>query len=321
VAGLRSRPESTEGAETVESADNTEQQVEGVLNGVLGEAPTERDEQPSRTESVAIRRAADVAADRRAEPADADAEVETREVPAEPVRKPRPRTVDGSRPAGKRRTTGAARPDDLVVAEKGAGTKPGRLARHARVDDRPTRTPAQRQISVAIVLAVVAVILGGLAVYFRGEIEKLTSGDSNSALTDSGATSQVTGQLSDAIKKTFSYNYTDLDSTEKAVKEVLSGKALCEYNLLFAELKQYAPEQKIILATTVRQIGVVRLEGDRAEALIYIDQQSTRVDTNKTVYVGAQFAVQAHRDNDRWKIIEFDMFGQNLFSGKATPTC
>ncbi|HEX6353909.1 hypothetical protein [Actinophytocola sp.] len=315
VAGLRNKPTHTEppaAPEPVDSADtvedkvevetpDTEERVSGVLTGVLGESP---------------------APDEPASEADSDAEPEPKPEP-KPRRKAadEPTTRSTPRPAGKRRTAGSARPTDLAAAEKGAGTQSRRPGRHVRVDDRPTRSPSQRQLSVAIVLAVVAVVLGGLAVFFRGQVDNLTSGDSNSALTDSAGTSQVVGQLSDAIKKTFSYNYTDMGATEKVVKEVLSGKALCEYNLLFTELKQYAPQQKIILATTVREIGVVRLEGDRAEALVYIDQQSTRADVNKTVYVGGQFAVRAQRVDDRWKITKFDMFGQALVNGKQAPTC
>jgi Mce-associated membrane protein len=327
VAGLRNRPSHEEPPEAPvedQAPADTEERESGVLTGDLGDSPADTRDEPAGTEPTAD---LDVETDLDETEPDED------ETPAEPVAKPRPKAAATraaapapkatapARPAGKRRTSGATRPTDLAAAEQGAGTQPKRAARHVRVDDRPTRPRAQRQIAVAIVLAVVAVVLGGLAVFFRGQVDNLTSGDSNSALTDSAGTSQVVGQLSDAIKKTFSYNYSDLDSTEKAVKEVLSGKALCEYNLLFGELKQYAPQQKIILATTVREIGVVRLEGDRAEALVYIDQQSTRADVGKTVNVGGQFAVQAHRQDDRWKITKFDMFGQALINGKPAPTC
>jgi Mce-associated membrane protein len=238
---------------------------------------------------------------------------------ARPTRTPRAAPAAGSRPAGKRRSTGKARPDNLASAETDAGTE--RRSRVARLDDRPARTRGQRQISVAIVLAVVAVVLGALAVFFRGQTDDLTSGDPNTALTDSAATSQVKGQLTNAIKQTFSYNYTDLDSTEKAVKENLVGKALCEYNLLFGEVKEYAPQQKIVLDTTVRELALVRIDGERAEALVYIDQLSTRVDVNKTVAVGGQFSVHAAKQGDHWKITEFDMFGQPLFNGKPAPKC
>jgi Mce-associated membrane protein len=361
VAGLRNRtdhPESPEGLTTEQPAIPAEpepeerESVSGVLDGVLGQSPR-RAKPGEQADSSAD--AADDAADDDAdadlealraaaaaneppaadddtdddvddaedtdEDADTDDVEDTEVVEKKPARKPRA-VPAGSRPAGKRRATGKARPDDLSAAETDTDT--ARRPRHARADDQPAlsaRTKGQRQISVAIVLAVVAVVLGGLAVFFRGQADDLESVDSNTALTDSAATSQIKGQLTTAIKQTFSYNYTDLDATEKAVKDNLVGKALCEYNLLFGQVKEFAPKQKIVLDTTVRELALVRVDGDRAEALVYIDQLSTRVDVNKTVAVGGQFAVQAAKQGDHWKITEFDMFGQPLFNGQPAPKC
>jgi Mce-associated membrane protein len=328
VAGMRNRADHGPNVEPDETDDSTER-VSGVLTGLRGTPPKR---EPDDAETTVLPRITDEPAEDRPE-----VEPETNEPPAitedpedsedfeeageaeEPERKPRPAVAKGGvRPAGKRRSTGAARPEDLEEAESDAGHK--RPARRTAAE-RPARTKPQTQLSVATVLVVVAVVLVVLAVFFRGKANDLTSGDTNTALTDSGTTSQVTSQLTNAIKQTFSYNYTDLGSTEKAVKENLTGKALCEYNLLFGEVKQYAPQQKIILDTTVRQLAIVRIDGDRAEALVYIDQLSTRVDVNKTVAVGGQFAVQAHREGNHWKITEFDMFGQPLFNGKPAPTC
>jgi Mce-associated membrane protein len=317
VAGLRNRPEQR----TDEAHDEpVEERGNGVLHGLLGTPPAQDAE-----ETTVLPRVPEEIDPETNEPppvtddseADSDADPEPVEAATKTVPKPRP---EPTRPAGKRRATGTSRPTDLSAAESDAGAEP-RRSRHAQDDERPTRTKAQTQISVAILLVVVAVVLAGLAVFFRGKANDLTSGDTNTALTDTATTSQLKGQLTTAIKETFSYNYTDLGSTEKAVKENLTGKALCEYNLLFGEVKKYAPEQKIVLDTTVRELAVVRIDGDRAEALVYIDQLSTRVDVNKTVAVGGQFAVQAHREGDHWKITEFDMFGQPLFNGKPAPTC
>lgn len=313
VAGLRNRND----VRAEEDTQSTER-VSGVLNGLRGTPPTKGDDDAETTVLPRITDE-DVLAESEPEPDEVvdETDPETNEPPAitdddeEEVRKPLPKAT---RPAGKRRSTGRARPEDLAEAESDT--------RSARSETRPVRTKAQTQTSVAIILVVVAVVLAGLAVFFRGKANELTSGDTtNTALTDSATTSQIKGQLSNAIKQTFSYNYTDLASTEKAVKENLTGKALCEYNLLFGEVKQYAPEQKIVLDTTVREMGIVRIDGDRAEALVYIDQLSTRVDVNKTVAVGGQFAVQAKKVGDHWKITEFDMFGQPLFNGKPAPTC
>ena len=319
VAGLRNRPEQRTDEELVEESS---ERGNGVLNGLLGTPPAPAEDAE---ETSVLPRVEEIDPETNEPPAITDSEDDEDskddEEPAKPATKtdpkPRPETA---RPAGKRRVTGTSRPTDLEAAESDAGAE-RRRSRQAKDDERPTRTKAQTQISVAIILAVVAVILAGLAVFFRGKANDLTSGDTNTALTDTATTSQLKGQLTTAIKETFSYNYTDLGSTEKAVKENLTGKALCEYNLLFGEVKKYAPEQKIVLDTTVRELAVVRIDGDRAEALVYIDQLSTRVDVNKTVAVGGQFAVQAHRDGDHWKITEFDMFGQPLFNGKPAPKC
>lgn len=316
VAGLRNRPE-----QRTDEVEESSEHGNAVLNGLLGTPPVPAEDAE---ETSVLPRVPEIDPETNEPPPITDDEDEAAadsEDDAEPatktVPKPHPKPT---RPAGKRRVTGTSRPTDLEAAESDAGAE-RRRSRHAKADERPTRTKAQTQISVAIILAVVAVVLAGLAVFFRGKVNDLTSGDTNTALTDTATTSQLKGQLTTAIKETFSYNYTDLGSTEKAVKENLTGKALCEYNLLFGEVKKYAPEQKIVLDTTVRELAVVRVDGDRAEALVYIDQLSTRVDVNKTVAVGGQFAVQAHRDGDHWKITEFDMFGQPLFNGKPAPTC
>ncbi|MFI7677755.1 hypothetical protein [Actinophytocola sp. NPDC049390] len=330
VAGLRNRsdqPEhlaeqTTEEPETTEQTEQETERLSGVLDGVLGKSPTrppaedEVDEDDLADLRAAAAEPPPVTEDDEADEADGEPDEETAE--DEPASKTRPASA-GSRPAGKRRSTGRARPDDLAVAETGADA--ARRPRHVRLDDQPAKSKGQRQISAAIVVAVVAVVLGALAFFFRGEAQDLTSGDKNTALTDPAATSQVKGQLTNAIKRTFSYNYADLASTEKAVKENLVGKALCEYDLLFGQVKEYAPKQKIVLDTTVRELALVRIDGDRAEALVYIDQLSTRVDVNKTVAVGGQFAVQAAKHGDHWKITEFDMFGQPLFNGKPAPKC
>ena len=284
VAGLRNRPATT--------PDQDESEHESV-SGVLDVPDTTETEQP---------------------------EVEPEPTPVAdtdtigaPATDDRPSPV--RRPAGKRRATGTTRPATLAEAEAQAGTQ---------VAARPERTPRRRgatQLSVAIVLAVVAVVLAGLAVWFRGEADSLGSGDANSALTDSAGTSEVLGQLKTTIEETFSYNYTDLASTQKAVDGALTGKARCEYDQLFGQVKQLAPKQKIIMITAVREIALVRLDGDRAEALVFIDQSSTRVDVNNSVAGEAQFSVQARRDGETWKITEFNMFDQPLVNGQPAPKC
>jgi Mce-associated membrane protein len=105
------------------------------------------------------------------------------------------------------------------------------------------------------------------------------------------------------------------------VRDNLTGTALCEYEQLFAQVKKRAPEQQLVLTTQVRDIGVTRLESDRAALLVFVDQRSTRADENKTVGGVAHFAIDAERHEDRWRITNFDMFGQTLADGQAVPEC
>ena len=308
VAGRRNRPAgSTEDAELPQQFDavpaepeEPEDQPTSASGDVLEAEPAETVEEPEE-----------------AAPAPAPRPKVTPRPRVKSEVKPRPE--GDRRPAGKRRATGSTRPASLAAAEADTGTDT--RAKHAKAEPVVERNRASRHLSAAIVIGVVAVVLAGLAFWFRGEADNLTSGDTNTALTDPGQTSQAVGQIKDAIEKTFSYNYTDLDSTQRAVEDLLTGKARCEYDLLFKALKEQAPAQQSVLATTVRDIALVRLEGDRAEALVFIDQSSTRADVNNSASVGAQFGVHAQKQGDQWKITQFNMFGQPLVDGKPVPEC
>jgi Mce-associated membrane protein len=248
-------------------------------------------------------------------PAAAPAETEPDEIEA-----PEPDTViedeappPRARPSGKRRAVGSTQPANLAAAE--AETRD----RDAEYEVRPTNPTLVKAITLGIAL----LILVALAFWFRGESNNRTEGADadNQALIDTARTSEVAGQVAEAIEKSLSYNYTDLDSTAKAVQDNLTGRALCEYDQLFGQVKKLAPEQKLVLTTRVRDKGVTRLEGDRAEVLVFVDQTTTRADQNQTTASGAQFAVRAEKQGDRWKITQFDMLGQPLPNGQALPSC
>lgn len=233
--------------------------------------------------------------------------------------------VPSPRPSGKRRATGIRVPQDLAAAERGSDGDDD-----DDVDAVDERSPEElavaarnRSINLAIALAVVALVFAGLALWFRGEANSLTGGadGTNHAITDSAGTSEVQGKLTVAIEKTLSYSFTDLDATAKAVKEYLAGNAVCEYDKLFGQLKELAPAQKLVLTTKVRQIGVTRLDGDKADLLVFVDQSTTRTDQNQTTASGAQFGIRAEKIDGAWKITDFDMLDQPLPDGKPAPSC
>jgi Mce-associated membrane protein len=200
------------------------------------------------------------------------------------------------------------------------------------------------RIAWAVALATVAVLLAAFALWARStatdreaEANRLTEAATrtdneaqqlvdrtdpdNEALSDATRTREVTTYVTSAVEATFSYDYTNLAATEQAVEEHLTGNARCTYDAVFADVKRLAPEQKIVLDTTVRDLALISLTGDDAKALVYVDQFSTRGDVNKTAAVSGQFAVQAHREDDTWQITEFDFFGQPLVTGETSPSC
>ncbi|WP_424189924.1 hypothetical protein ACOBQX_14205 [Actinokineospora sp. G85] len=245
---------------------------------------------------------------------DADEPEAAAVVEDEPATKPTP----SPRPAGKRKNTGSS------VAAEPTDDRP----RKAKVAAGPRKTSATPGMNAAIVLAVLALVLAGLAFWFKGQADSLTAGadTDNSAVTDSAGTEQVKNQVREAVERTLSYDYTKLDVTAKAVGETLEGRAVCDYEAIYGKLKELAPQQKLVLSTKVRDIGVVSLRGDEAEVLVFVDQSVTRAAVEagaepQQTASGAQFAVSAHRSGDAWKITAFDMLSQPLPGGGSQPQC
>jgi Mce-associated membrane protein len=319
VAGLRNRqtttprpaadeqvPEAVDATDTTASVEPAEAETtvidDGVVTGVLGDsAPAEdtTDDEDAEDETTEVEEP----------PADEPATTRARQRRERRAAGPAPRP-NGARPTGKRRSTGVVRPTSREDDAPKAKPAP----------DTPRRpSPLASRLNVAILLAVIAAVLAGLAFWFRAEANDLGTGQ-NKALTDTGATTAAIGQLTAIVEDTFSYNYTDLGSTEKAVKAGITGKASCEYEKLFQLVLTNAPTQQLILTTEVRKLALQRLEGDRATALAFIDQTTTKVGA-EPLGGGGMLGITAQRIDGHWKIVEFDTFNKTLPNGKEAPSC
>lgn len=169
--------------------------------------------------------------------------------------------------------------------------------------------PARRGVVVPVVLAVVVVLIGGLAAWFGVEWTNVrSSAAANTALTDAATTAQLNGQISAAVNQTFSFDYTNLAKTQRAVTQTYTGLALCEYNEVFKQVKQLAPQEKLVLTTTVQKEGVEQLQGDTARVLLLLEQHDTRATDNQTADSQSMMAVNAVRQGGSWKISALDLF-------------
>ncbi|SEQ80615.1 hypothetical protein [Lentzea albida] len=196
-----------------------------------------------------------------------------------------------------------------VVEEEPAGEKSGA---------EPSSPAARPGWLLPAALLLVAVLLGGLGTFF---LVKSRSVSYDAALVDSATTSEVNGQVREAVEKSFSYNFADVEATEKAARELLTGKALCQYNAVFGPVKEVAPQQKLVVTVRVVSSAVSSLKGDRATVLVFADQVTTRTTDNQSGGGTAMLRVSTIDDGGRWKIDNMEMFGATAEQNQQLQGC
>ncbi|MBE9373809.1 hypothetical protein IQ251_05030 [Saccharopolyspora sp. HNM0983] len=159
-----------------------------------------------------------------------------------------------------------------------------------------------------MLLSVLSVLCAGAAAGFGVAAHGLRSGASeNQALVDGRATQAVVQQTSAAVRTAFSYNHADPAATREQAQQVLIGDAVQQYNGLFGEVERVAVEQGLQFATTVRSAGVTRLVDDRAELLLFVDQQGVRAESPERRSGSAQLGITAQRVGAEWKISRIEV--------------
>ncbi|MGW9301236.1 hypothetical protein ACWHA3_10470 [Streptomyces cyaneofuscatus] len=160
-------------------------------------------------------------------------------------------------------------------------------------------------------LCALTVLLGAFAAWAFTSAASLREEPArqNTALTDIAATSEVKGRIGEAVGAVFSYDYASPARSDRAAKTHLAGRAVRQHEDMLAEVRAQAPQQKLVLTTTVTASGVEYLDGDRARLLIFADQSNTRTGKDEeTTYAAAMFAVDAVRRGDTWRIAAIDTF-------------
>lgn len=178
-------------------------------------------------------------------------------------------------------------------------------------DARARRRLPRLHIRLPAALCAATVLLGAFAAWafaFAGELRDDPTRQ-NTALTDISRTSEVKGQITEAVGAVFSYTYASPGKSDLAAQKYLTGKAVQQHKDMLAEVRAQAPKQKLVLTTTVTESGVERLDGDRARLLVFADQSNTRTGKEEeTTYAAAMFAVDAVRKGDTWRIAAIDTF-------------
>jgi len=217
----------------------------------------------------------------------------TGEPPAEEEEAP-PRQT----PRRKQRDTGIAKPTEEAEVAVAADDPPAAAG---------SKVPKPYLVAGALVL--VALILGGLAFWFKSEEVKVSSATSNTALLDVAKTAQAKDAVSKAAEALFSYDFNNIKKTEDAANDLLANDDVKnKYNSLMGEVKRLAPQQKMIVTCKVTRAAVIMLNGDLAKVMVFVDQTSTRTDTKKTTAGTAQLHLNAQLQGDKWKITDMDTY-------------
>jgi len=153
-----------------------------------------------------------------------------------------------------------------------------------------------------VVLAAVAVVMTGLAVWFTVEARSTNAVVAhNTALSDVAGTAEAGKQISAALGTLFSYRYDDPAKNEQAAKDLLAGPARAQYDQLFGQVRKLAADQKLVVTSTAVASGVKLLDGDRAALLVFLDQTGTRGDGQQSTGA-AQLSVTAERVAGKWRV-------------------
>lgn len=226
--------------------------------------------------------------------------------PPRPATAPRVQTPRWQRTAAARQaaaTTTTAAPAATATASKARAPK----ARTERV--RRDRRPLPR-IPLAAILAVVTVILGGLAAWFAVEAGNLNStpAASNTALTDNATTTKIIGQATKDVNALFSYNFADPAKASATARSDLAGRAVGQYQKLYKGVQQYAGKSKqFVLTTAVTSAGVEQLQGDTARVLVFSNQVKTSTGASPQSY-DAMVALTLVQQHGSWKINSIDTY-------------
>ncbi|WP_329461905.1 hypothetical protein [Streptomyces sp. NBC_01431] len=192
---------------------------------------------------------------------------------------------------------GPAGNDDFTASE---GAADDQAPQENASDPEPRRRRARRVLGL---VATSALLLAAGGLLFAARQLEDSPGLANHALSDTGATTRVIGDVSNTLGKVFSYAPQDTSSTQDAGRELLGGRAAGQYAALFGELRQRVAEQKLTLTTHVVRAGVTRLTRDRAELLVFLDQRAQRAGKPATT-AAAQLSITAQLTGGNWQITD-----------------
>lgn len=146
-----------------------------------------------------------------------------------------------------------------------------------------------------------AVVVAGLTVLGAGAASAASAAD-NLAFLDVALTQSAIDQASSALTSVLSYEYRALDANVELAKQKSTDQYIRQHTDALNKNRATVTRQKQTVATKVVGIGVKDLSPNSARLLVFLDQTTTRGDTNKAATVGIAAVVGIKLLDGQWKL-------------------
>jgi hypothetical protein len=188
--------------------------------------------------------------------------------------------------------TPAASEDREHPAAKSTGVR-------AKLADSPGLRGELILLAIAIVLTVLAVVS-----YFRPG----AAADSNAAWVDAAATAEVLAATAEALTTVYSYSWETIDQDFAATREYLTDEMRSEFDATSEVTKQSAVQRVATVDATMVDLGIVLLDGERAELVAHMEVTSTMLATPEEAWSSraVDLVVGAEKVDGAWLLSRID---------------
>ncbi|WP_032401939.1 hypothetical protein [Rhodococcoides fascians] len=153
-----------------------------------------------------------------------------------------------------------------------------------------------------IIVAIIAVVLGAFAAV--AAFKPFATID-NAAWVDSAATQEVTSAATDALQTLYTYKADTIDADFDAARAVLNQSMLDEFNSTADTTKSAVVQTKTGTEAMVTDIGVSRLEDDKAELIANVNISATQ-DGVASGSAEGPLTVNMEKVDGTWKLSAID---------------
>jgi len=147
---------------------------------------------------------------------------------------------------------------------------------------------------------IAAGIVAGLTVL--GAASASAAAEDNLAFVDPTRTQSAIDQASNALTSVLSYEYRTLDANIEQARQKGTEQYARAHTDIVNKNRATATKQKQTVAVKVVGVGVKTLNPNSAQLLVFLDQTTTRGDTNKSATVGIAAIVEVRLLDGQWKL-------------------